>query len=217
MSIINDIKKKVTGAVDQYRDISNRYDEEINRIEGEISALNDGIKQTRATIEEKVMNLDDTTVEEKQIEEAEAIIRRLTARLDIVKRGKRQALASTVPAIKAQLEAKREAVKDEVEKQIDAINRKRAELLKEVQKLYAIDAKAKSLYAEMMAIQQENGEKVPHFGNGSFIKDRGFLPIPEAWRDYGKDKTAERTLAVTQWMIEDAGNGKFPESLKKYL
>jgi hypothetical protein len=160
------------------------------------------------------MELEDTTAEERQIEEAATIIKRLTERLELVKRGKRQALASIVPSVKSYLHTKREAVKDEIEAQRDVINRKRAELLKEIKNLYAIDAKAKKLFAELNAIAEENGERVP-YGNGSFVE--GHIRVSDDWTYSGKDSFAAESVTVPYWMVHDAKNGIIPQPLRKYF
>jgi small-conductance mechanosensitive channel len=161
------------------------------------------------------MNLEDTTAEECQVEEAAGVLKRLTERLELAMRGKRQALASQVPAIKRFFEEKREAVKVDIENQIEIINRTRAALLKEIQKLYEIDAKAVKLNAELNGIVRENGEKVNEYQTGSLIEGQFYLT--DDWVYFGKDTTAEHLLGIPQWMVQDAKRGIIPQPLKKYF
>lgn len=214
MGIINEVRQKVKDAMEQYSETKKRFNDEIVRIEDEITKHNEIIKETRKVLELKVMELEDTTAEERKIEEATVVIKRLTERLELVKRGKRQALASIVPAVKSYLNDKREAVKDEIEAQRDVINRKRAELLKEIQVLFAIDAKAIKLYAELNAIAEENGERVP-YGNGSFLEGR--IHITDNWAYSGKDSFAAESVTVPYWMVQDAKKGIIPQPLRKYF
>lgn len=214
MGIIDDVKQKVKNVMEQYAETKKRFDDEITRIEAEISERNEAVKAARAVIEQKAMELEETTEEERQVEEDADIIKRLTERLELVKRSKRQALASILPAMKSHFEAKREAVKNELEQQIDIINRRRAELLKEVQTLFEIDERARKLYAELNAIKREVGEKAAGYGNGSFVEGR-FNMANDNWGFFGKDKTAAQLLNVPLWMVQDAKNGIIPEPLRK--
>ncbi|MDQ1913283.1 hypothetical protein RAC89_23075 [Paenibacillus sp. GD4] len=215
MKLIDEIKAKVTNKVEAYQEIKNRFDAEINRLESEIMAINDAIKATRAIIEEKAMNLEDTSAEEKQIEDATKLIAKLAERLELIKRGKRQALASHVPAVKRHIDEKREEVKKEIEKQVEVIHKLRATLLMEIQKLYEINHKAIALYSEYLTIAEENGENVIGTDTGSIVGGR--FHSNDNYAYFGKDITALKLLTVPQWMVQDAKEGNIPITLKKYI
>lgn len=156
---------------------------------------------------------------EKAIEETRLSIGKMNEKIDIVKRGKKQAIVNKIPFVKSYTEQARADIDREWNEGMEDINRIKAEFILRVAALSEIAKKADKLFAEHNALIEEVADPNVNLRNtgelqGSY-KDAFSMP----WNPNDAWGTAKLrvALSVPDWACKNAYTGlHIPGWIKHY-
>jgi chromosome segregation ATPase len=200
-----------------------QYDERIHELEQQREELEAQLaefqRQFAVGIEKDALGIAPFTDElkiEKGIEKIRAEIAKVDQKIDIVRKGKRQALAAQIPALRQGLEEKRKEVDAEWEDALNEVQRAKAELVLALSALGDVGRKGQSLLAEYTALMGEadpESREAKQGMNYTSYRSRERLRF-----DFGPYTTDFKdVLTVPEETARNAYDGNIPGWVRHYM
>lgn len=215
MKLFDDIKKEVA-----------QYEAKLEEHEGKKSELEqrlaDLAREYEARIEKDALGIaafkDEKKIED-EMKDVRGEIEKVAHKMDIVKRGKRQALTNKIPFLKEIRDREREEVDREWEEGIEQIQRIKAEFLLAMSALGETSKKGQKVFAEYTALMAEADPESREAKVGmtySSYRSIDSLPFNPNPSYFGKEKALEQGFLVAEWASKDAYFGNLPQWVTHY-
>jgi chromosome segregation ATPase len=152
---------------------------------------------------------------QKQIEEVNARISKLPAMIDIVKRGRKQAVAESVPLVREARSKQKEALEKEWEEEFIELKKAQAEVLLRCEALHQIREKSRVVNSDVIALLDDADALVNNDNYHSF-KPNHELPLSPSPQYFGLNKALYMGYDVPSYAVRNALDGKLPDWVKHY-
>jgi hypothetical protein len=151
----------------------------------------------------------------KQLDEVNAQISKLPAMIDIVQRGKNQAVADSVPLLRELRTRQKELVEKEWNDELIELKKAKAEYLLRVHALGEIRRKSQKVNSDVLALLEEaEATKNSDYYDG--LQSFESLPISPNAAYFGSEKALFMGFDVPSYAVTDSLNNRLPNWIKHY-
>lgn len=151
----------------------------------------------------------------KQLDEVNVQISKLPAMIDIVQRGKTQAVADSVPLLRELRTKQKESIENEWNDELIELKKAKAEYLLRLHALGEIRRKGQKVNSDVVALLEE-ADAATHSDYFNGFQSFESLPISPNAAYFGSEKALFMGFDVPAYAVTDSLNDRLPNWVKHY-
>lgn len=206
----------------EIKQVKKNYNERLEELKSEKTeleeALSVNIQEYEARMEADALGTESFTNEAKLSNEIGGLRKEIEAidnKIEIVRRGKRQAMANQVPVIREIRDNQKSKVEKEWNEAIESMQKAKAEFLLSIVALSEVQQKGNKVYSDAYSLITEANPETNE--RAKVYEPFEELPMNPNPSYFGHDVALRKAFSIPSWAVRDTFKGDVPSWVYHYM